>query len=180
MKKLILASLVVASATPMLAQAFDGTLNFTGNVTAGTCVVSSGDAQGTQAVRLNTVQASAFTAGNRVVSGGDFNVTLASCPASVSGIRLNFTDTTNVDSSTGNLRNRSTSAAPSNVQIGLRDRGAATEIVLGTATSRTASVSTDAAGSATIPLTAVYAAVGAGAVTAGPVASSVQFSINYN
>lgn len=178
MKKLILASLVAASATPMLAQAFDGTLNFTGNVTAGTCVVSSGDAQGTQAVRLNTVQSNAFNTNTRVITGGDFNVSLTGCPTNGT-VRLNFTDTTNVDSSTGNLMNRANSAAPSNVQIGLRNRGAATQIALGTATSQTAAVNINS-GNATIPLTAVYAAVGTSTVTAGPVASSVQFSINYN
>lgn len=179
MKKSILASLLIAGATPMLARAFDGALNFTGNVSTGTCLVSSGDANGIQAVRLNTVQASAFNASTRIISGGDFSVTLRNCPDIANTVRLNFTDTVNVDRGTGHLLNRSTSAAPSNVQVGLRNRGESTQIVLGTATSHTANVATRA-GNVTIPLTAVYVAVGDGAVTAGPVASSVQFSFNYN
>lgn len=188
MKKLIFASLLAVGTMPILAQAADGTLNFTGRVTNTTCVIRSGDADGVQTVRLNPVDASAFNA-TRTVLGAEFEVRLTNCPIvsptdsqGTARILLRFSDATNADPRTGNLINRSANAARSNVQIGLsHDRGNADirKLPLGSPLAQTESIASSRTGSVTFHLRADYIAVGTDAVTPGAVSTSIQFDIRY-
>lgn len=175
MKKVIIASLLAASIAPVFAQAADGTLSFTGNVIANTCTPSGG-AGSTQTVVMKDVQtASLSTAGDHAL-GKDFAVQLTNCGSTAKNVRLEFTNTTGVDTVTGRMTNTGTAA---NVQVALRaSEASTTDLMLGSAGAVTPTVSTDTSGNATIPLWAFYVANG-GAAGAGTVKSQVQFNIGY-
>lgn len=177
MKKIILASLLAAAISPAIAQAADGTISFTGNVTAVTCTLTSGTS-GTQTVVMPDVSTATLkepgdTAGLRV-----FNVTLGNCGNTVRSVRLDFGNApaASVDPATGNMIN--TARTGSNVQIALYDgSNATTPMRLGATSAFTTAVNSTTAGTASIPLAARYVATGQ--ASAGAVASSIAFTIAY-
>lgn len=176
MKKTIIASLFAIAISPALAQAADGMLSFTGNVTSTTCTLTSGT-NGTQTVAMPAVNVASLGRANEVAGLTTFNVTLGNCGSTARLVRLDFGDAgSTVDPTTGRLIN--TARTNSNVQIALLDgHTATTPMRLGTPAAQTSAVTT-ASGGASIPLAAQYVATG-GAATAGAVASSIQFTIAY-
>lgn len=175
MKKVFIASLLAATLVPAFAQAADGTLNFTGSVIANTCQPTAG-AGTTQTVTMSPVQTGSLSTAGDHALGAAFNVQLANCGATSKNVRLEFTNATGVDATTGRMTNTGTAA---NVQVALRASGTATtDLMLGSANAITPNVTSDTSGNATIPLWAFYVANG-GAAGAGSVVSSVQFNIGY-
>lgn len=176
MKNTFIASLVLAAAIPGYAAAADGTINFTGAVQATTCQLASG-ANSAMAVVMPTVNTAALAKAGDTAGATNFNVVLSNCGANTGAVRLQFTDTTNVDINTGRLNNTASASSATNVQIALRDGpNASTNLRLGTASAQTTPVGINNGG-ATIPMSSIYVATGA--ATAGAVQSSVQFSIAY-
>lgn len=177
MKKVIIASLFAASLAPAFSHAADGTLSFTGTVQANTCALSTGT---TQSVPLQTVQVGSLASDGQQSIGKNFNVELKSCGDTAKPVRLEFLDTTNVNTGTGRLKNTATgTGAATNVEIALRaSQTETTNMKLGTPSAVTATVQSKADGTAVIPMSAVYVATG-GQATTGSVSTSVQFTIGY-
>lgn len=127
MKKNFFYLLLVSSLSlPFMAnaEAFDGTVNFTGKIVDSTCVVSS-DSK-TIAVQLPTISKSSFTAVGDVRGKTPFDIKLTNCPATVSLNGTNFTkvkayfhaDPAKVNEQ-GRIKNQTTGG--SNVDIQIKD-----------------------------------------------------------
>lgn len=172
MKKVFAASLLFGALSPVFAES----LTFNGTVGTTTCTLTS------STIALQNVQlASLASAGNQAV-GKNFNVDLSNCGSTSIPVRLEFTDATNVDATSGRLNNTATGTtanpAATNVQIALRaSQTETTNMKLGTPSAVSATVQTKIDGTASIPMAAVYYATGA--ATAGPVSSSTQVTIGY-
>ena len=81
MKKIALISAIISLCTLNAANAADGVINFTGNITGTACVVDPSAIA--QPVDLGTVATSAFSGGSGAAAAPSrFNIVLKSCPAS--------------------------------------------------------------------------------------------------
>ncbi|WP_233840802.1 hypothetical protein [Dyella sp. 2HG41-7] len=177
MKKTLMTAAVIAgfgiaafASTSALA-ASTGTINFSGKVFADTCTVN---VNGGSTVTLPPVMVSAFGgAANTVAGATNFNVALTGCDTNISTAQMAFSGT-NVDTTSGNLKNSLTSNN-SNVEIQLLS-GAS---VVNTNTQANAPKITLTSGAGTAALTAQYIST-ATTTTAGLVTSSVNFTLTYN
>jgi major type 1 subunit fimbrin (pilin) len=174
-KTLLSAALVAVIATaafaPTAQAANSGTINFTGKVLADTCTVG---VNGGATVALPTVVTAAFGSTVGTTAGATpFTVALSGCDSNTTKANMAFTAGTNVDASTGNLKNATGGGA--NVQIQLLN---STSQVINTATNVNSPVINVTAGEGTTQLTAQYIST-ATATTAGLVTSTVGFTLTY-
>lgn len=192
-RTMIAASIGVAMALPLSGQASDGTINFTGAVTASTCSVNvNGAGSNTGGVTLPTVDAASVggASGAGISTGTFFNVALTGCTtandiggAAPTHVQIYFEAGPNVDEATGGLINTASSGG-SNVEVKLYNASGSsvvgTQILPGTATQPpTLSATADS----TQWFYATYSGSGLAAgvqVTAGVVNTSVTFSLVYN
>jgi major type 1 subunit fimbrin (pilin) len=198
---MLVAGISTAMALPLSSQASDGTITFTGAVTANTCTVVVNGTTADATVALPTVSmaaltnaaASGATAAKTTAAGTFFNMTVSACPAvpvgditphaTPSTVRIYFEAGPNVDVLTGGLINTLTG---SNVEVNLYNASSAsivtTQIMPGTNTGLPAAQNLVALN--TTPGTqyfyAGYSTAGANlAATAGAVSTSVTYSLIY-
>lgn len=169
----LIASFSIAALAPLSAQAAStGTINFTGKVLADTCVINvNGSASNT--VALPTVMTAAFGSTVGTTAGATpFTISLTGCDTNTSTAQMAFGGT-NVDSTTGNLKNATSGG--SNVQIQLLNSSSA---AINTSTQANAPTIAVTSGTGSASLTAQYIST-ATATTAGLVTSSVGFTLTY-
>lgn len=199
---MLMAGISTAMALPLVSQASDGTITFTGAVTANTCSVSvnSGAANATggpadatvalptvSTVALTNAVASGATAAKTTAAGTFFSMTVSGCTATPlndfgagapTTVAIYFEAGPNVDSLTGGLIN----ASGSNVEVNLYNASAAsivgTQIMPGTTTHQPAAQAMGSAGKQWFY--AGYSTLGHNAAaTAGAVSTSVTYSLTY-
>ncbi|HEV2703305.1 MAG TPA: hypothetical protein VGV09_16885 [Steroidobacteraceae bacterium] len=193
-RALLAAGVATAMALPLSSQASDGTITFTGAVTANTCTVSVNGAGNTTTVALPTVSTSALTATapRTTAAGTFFNMAVSSCTATPlsdfggsapTTVQIYFEAGPHVDETTGGLIN--VAASGSNVEVNLYNASNAavvgTQIKPGTSgvgSNQPATQLMSAGG--TQWFYAGYSTAGAGiAATAGAVSTTVTYSLIY-
>ena len=155
------------------AAASDGTVNFTGTIESQTCTVSLNGGSSTGTVTLPTVAKSVLATAGQTAGATRFTIDLSDCSTETGNVYAYFEQSANVNTN-GRLNN---TGAATNVDLQLLD-SANNALNLGStdqSTSPTTAALTD--GAATLTYSAQYYATGAS--TAGTVASSVTYSINY-
>ncbi|HTB65646.1 MAG TPA: hypothetical protein VK727_05415 [Steroidobacteraceae bacterium] len=200
-RALAAAGIATAMALPLSTQASDGTITFTGAVTASTCTLQvNGAGTGNGAVTLPTVDTSALTnaaAPTKTAAGTFFSVGLTNCtaatdllpgPTAPTHVAIYFEAGPNVDVQTGGLINSGTS----NVEVNLYNASNATvvttQIKPGTSTNTTSYATPLTLTSYTSTTGALQwfyagystAANGGNAASAGSVSTSVTYSLVYN
>ena len=113
-KKLLVAALSVSAFSAV--HAADGTINFTGKVTADTCTVNNPTSGTSLNVILPPVSTKSLAGAGTVAGRTPFAITLSACKGTE--VNASFAIGTDVDSVTGRLKNTAATAAP-NVQIQL-------------------------------------------------------------
>lgn len=169
-----LALFVAAIGLSTAALAADGTVNFTGKVTAQTCTVADGSKDKT--VTLPTVPTSALASSGTTAGDTAFTLQLTDCSAG--DVYTYFLPGANVLAN-GNLKNTAGTSAATNVEIALYNADNS-KILLGqpAASQNSKPVNLSAGGQdASMNYVAKYFATGVS--TAGDVASSVDFNIAY-
>jgi major type 1 subunit fimbrin (pilin) len=174
MKSFIVVAATAAAAfmSPAIAMAHDGTIFFTGEVTAPTCTYVSPD--GYQSVALPKVSATALKRSGDVAGQTPFTVALKDCSDVGAKVAIHL-DAIAFDPDWGTLQNTAPEASGAKkVTVALSDGRTGDFISVPGAS---ASVEQQTDGTAVIPLMASYMATGQ--ATAGAVTSSVNFSIIY-
>lgn len=173
LKALVALLVAVSSLLGMdAAQAADGTITFTGSIVATSCVITGG---GNLTVTMPPVDASALSTAGKTATPTQFNIAMTGCPATTS-LHALFEIGTNVDTTTGNLKNTGTAT---NVQISLLNSAlAAINIATQANNGAGTGLTTTTAGAYTLSYYAQYIATGTAG--AGTVASSVTYSLVYN
>ncbi len=194
-RAMIVAGITTAMALPVASQASDGTITFTGAVTANTCTVDVNGAGAANAtVHLPTVSTAALTnaATKTTAAGTFFNMAVSACtgtPLNDFGggapttVQIYFEAGPNVDEVTGGLINTVTG---SNVEVNLYNASAAsivgTQIKPGTQTNQPGTQLMSAGGTqwfyAGYSTTGTNGLAGA-AATAGAVTTSITYSLVY-
>jgi major type 1 subunit fimbrin (pilin) len=166
-------TLAILTATAMgTAQASDGTINITGNITATTCKINGASSPVTVSVALPTVSTTALTATGMTAAPTPFTLALTGCTAGATAKTL-FELGPNVDTATGNLKNATGTAT--NVEVAILNSTDAVIDIRNNTNSQTVNLVSSAA---TMSYYAEYIATGA--ATSGTVATSVTFSMSYN
>lgn len=174
-KTLLSAALIAACGVAALASAparaaSTGTISFSGKVLADTCTIT---VNGGSTLTLSAVMTSAFgsTVGTTV---GDtmFSVVLSDCSTNTVGAQMAFSGS-NIDNTSGDLTN--TASDGSNVRIRLLN---SSNQVINAKTGTNAPWIAVANGSGSTQMTAQYIST-ATVTTAGPVTSSVNFTLTY-
>ena len=172
MKKIILAASALALGS-VAAHAADGTVTINGMVTDQTCEVNANSKDIT--VTLPTVGVGSLAEAGVTAGRTPFTINLENCKAGE--VSAFFETGGNVDAASGRLNN---TGEAENVQVQLLSDSSAVIPVLANATqadvTTTATVAQDG-GSAALNYYAEYYATGA--AEAGSVATSVQYTINY-
>jgi major type 1 subunit fimbrin (pilin) len=193
-RAMLAAGIATTMALPLTGQASDGTITFTGAVTASTCTLSvnGGANAGTATVALPTVDRAALTGtgAGTTAAGTFFSVGVTGCtgvadigsgtPAAPTSVAIYFEAGPNVDEATGGLINTVTG---SNVEVNLYNASGATivgsQIFPGTPTHQPAALTIALGG--TQWFYAGYSTAGAAAAaTAGAVSTSITYSLVYN
>jgi len=194
-RALIAAGITTAMVLPLSGQASDGTITFTGAVTANTCTVSVNASGANATVAFPTVSTAALTnasAPKTTAAGTFFNMAVSACTATpiadINGaapttVAIYFEAGPNVDEVTGGLIN---TVAGSNVEVRLYNASAAaivgTQIKPGTQTNQPLAQAIGTGG--TQWFYAGYSTAGTNglagaAATAGAVNTSVTYSLIY-
>jgi major type 1 subunit fimbrin (pilin) len=196
-RAMIAAGIATATVLPLAGEASDGTITFTGAVTASTCTVNvNGSGSNNATVALPVVDTSALTGtatAQSTAAGTFFNVAMSNCTAAAdigdpaaapTTVAIYFEAGGTVDEATGGLINTATGG--SNVEVKLFNASGSTvvgtQIMPGTATNQPTAVtiSTITAASETQWFYAGYATLGTTAATAGAVNTYVTYSMVYN
>ncbi len=193
-RAMIAAGIATAMGLPLSGQASDGTITFTGAVTANTCTVSVNASGANATVALPTVSTSALTnvATKTTAAGTFFNMAVSACTATplldIAGaapttVKIYFEAGPNVDEVTGGLIN---TVVGSNVEVNLYNASAAsivgTQIKPGTPTAQPLTQAIGVGG--TQWFYAGYSTAGTNglagaAATAGAVSTSITYSLVY-
>jgi major type 1 subunit fimbrin (pilin) len=192
-RAMMAAGIATAMALPLSSQASDGTITFTGGVTANTCTVSVNASGADATVVLPIVSTSALTnaATKTTASGTFFNMAVTACTAThldIAGaapttVQIYFEAGPNVDEVTGGLIN---AVGGSNVEVNLYNASAAsvvgTQIMPGTNTNKPPTLAIGSGG--TQWFYAGYSTAGTNglagaAATAGVVNTSITYSLIY-
>ena len=187
------AGITVALAAPMSGLASDGTITFTGAVTASSCTIQvNGAGTGNGTVALPTVDTAALTNGAAKTKAGGtfFSIALSSCaavadigggPSAPTGVQIYFEAGPNVDQTTGGLIN---TVAGSNVEVNIYNASQATivgtQVKPGTNTNQPTVQTIGSEGTQWFYAGYSTAANGGTAATAGAVSTSVTYSLIYN
>lgn len=172
-KKLIALSLLAASASVSTANAADGTINFTGNITDQACTVSTSSAS--QTVALGTISASSFGAAGATSAPTSFDIVLTSCPPALTSASVKFDGATNAANSNLLAITGGTGVA-TGVGIALYESNNSTLIPVASASAAKALSSTN---DTTLTYIAKYMSTAA-SVTAGTANAVSDFTIAYN
>ncbi|MFJ9452758.1 MULTISPECIES: fimbrial protein [unclassified Herbaspirillum] len=193
MKKIILSSLLVIAAAPVLSQAADGTITFNGNVTGQTCSISGNGGTKDFTVKLDSAPTSALAGKGQtaVVRNDTIRFVLTGCtnngatPAANGAVRVRFDGGPTVNPTTHRLINTTGANFATNVEIGLinsdfsdiniggdQNTGGNPYIPITGDTSATPST-----GTATVVYGTKYVATGI--ATRGQVVTTVQYSLDF-
>ena len=174
MKKTLQSLLITSAlAASMSAFAVDGTVNFTGEVTAQTCRFDGATGAATKNVTLPKVSTSALSTVGQVAGRTKITFALSQCSEDT-GVSVRFEPGPTVSAATGNLLNQTSGGSNAQIQLLNSDFG------IINASTNTGHITTNIAqGNATLTYYAQYVAATA-AATAGIVSSSVQYSLAYN
>ncbi|QOY72408.1 fimbrial protein [Pseudomonas sp. OST1909] len=166
-----LASIFVMSG----AHAADGTINFTGELTAQTCTSTVNGTTSVPTVTLPKLSTASLASAGATAGSTNFTIELSKCTGTIATAAAIFEAGTGVDPVTKNLVNTGTAK---NVQFQLLD-SAGKVIRAGDTASQVSNTTRTAmsAGTAVLPYAVQY--VASGASTAGTVVGSVTYSINY-
>jgi major type 1 subunit fimbrin (pilin) len=189
----VAAGVATAMALPMSGMASDGTITFTGAVTASSCTIKINNAgTGNGTVALPTVDTAALTNGaaRTTAAGTFFSVGLSACsaatdigggPSAPTTVQIYFEAGPNVDQATGGLIN---TVAGSNVEVNLYNASNATiigtQIKPGTGTNQPVAQTIGAEGTQWFYAGYSTAANGGQVATAGAVSTSITYSLIYN
>ncbi|HGF6561725.1 type 1 fimbrial protein [Providencia sp. PROV188] len=169
MKKSLLVLLVTSSISASV-MAENGVITFNGEITATTCDISSSEGSKDFTVTLPKVSTTALANAGDIAGVTQFDLLLSNCTSNVA-VAANFENTTNTDTSNGNLN---PTQGPAGVQIRLADAAGTQAVVNGGVAGQTTIVS----GSATLPFQAYYFAK-TPVTNAGVVVAQVNYSITY-
>ncbi len=194
-RAMIVAGISTAMALPLSSQASDGTITFTGAVTANTCTISVTSNGVTTAspnatVALPTVSTGALTnaATKTTAAGTFFNIALTGCTAvadiggntAPASVGVYFEAGPNVDTLTGGLIN---AAGTSNVEVNLYLASKAavvtTQVTPGSSVAQAPVITLPGTGTQYFYAGYSTAASGGAAATAGSVSTSVTYSLVY-
>lgn len=174
-KLLSVLALAAAALASQHAMAADGTITFTGSITASTCTINGGTKD--FAVPMPTVPATSLATAGAPSGTTPFTIALTSCTPVTGTVHTYFESGVTTDTATGNLKLDAGGAT--NVQIQLANASDGSSIKAGFAdasqNSKTAALT---AGAGTLQYVARYVAVN-GAAVAGPANSSVKYTISY-
>ncbi|WP_254865947.1 fimbrial protein [Pseudomonas fluorescens] len=159
-----------------VAQASDGTLNFTGALTAPTCTSSVNGVANVTSIALPRVAASSLAFAGTIAGATNFTIELSNCDDSIATAAVNFEAGPGVDPTTFNIRNTATAGAATNVQLRLRN-AAGNTLRAGSATQTNNARTPLTDGAAVLRYSVEYFA--SAAATAGAVVGSVTYAINY-
>jgi major type 1 subunit fimbrin (pilin) len=177
MKTTLLSAAVFAgvAAVSQLASAADGTITFTGQITAQTCTINGGGAASNFSVTLPTVSSSSLAAAGQTAGRTPFTIALTNCTPATGNVHTFFEAGPTTDATTGHLI--VTAGGATNVQIDLLNSDA-TDIKAGFAdTAQNSKPVAITTGAATLNYFAQYIATGA--ATAGAANSSVMYTMAY-
>jgi major type 1 subunit fimbrin (pilin) len=178
-KQLALAVATMLSVGMGAAHAADGTINFTGTVTADTCTVSVND-QTNPTLNLGTVNTADLAAQGDTGPAANFNLNLTSCPNTVTAASVTFSGNQDAGLDTAFSNEAGAADAAQNVGVQLYDASNATvapDAAVDVSSYLTPN-SDNTAESATIPFSARMIAV-ADAATAGSLVSHADYTISY-
>lgn len=170
----LLAAITASLATNAVQAATTGTLNFRGQVNAGTCNLAAGDV--TRTITLPTIKISDFD-GTTYTGAQEFDIS-ADCESDIKNVLFLFTGSP----STGNAALFANTGTSGGIGLWLTHRTPALVTIPanGTPAQRTRTIAT-VNKKAVLPLTAQYAkTVATGGVTQGTLVSAVTVSITYN
>lgn len=157
------------------ADAADGTITFSGKVTAQTCTISGNGGTNNFTVALPAVSAASLATTGATAGRTPFNIALSGCTPNSGTVHTFFEQGPTIDTTTGNLL--VSAGGASNVEIQLQNSDFSS-IALNKADAAQNSKSVAiSAGKATLNYYAQYIATGA--ATAGGADSSVMYTMSY-
>lgn len=172
---LLLAATLVASSAA--ASAADGTINFEGEVTTNTCIVTPNLDGAT--IKLASVNEAAFSAVGATTARTKFDIRVTSCGTGVNTARAFFEANSDlVDYTTNSLKNRDTSTDKAS-GVGFALFEGDQRIVIGQFEGHGTTSRDIVAGGVVLPYEVAYVQT-AEDVAAGKVNGQVQFSVHYN
>lgn len=115
-------ALTCAILSPLSAQAFDGTITFEGNITNGTCAVSTSAGATDMTVTMPITPSSALAKAGSASQAVSFSINLSNCSADMRNIISAYFQSPNTNAATGNLKNTAVSGAASNVEVQILDK----------------------------------------------------------
>ncbi len=172
-KSLIAAALLTGSAFASMANAADGTINFTGNIIDVACNITASTA--TQTVAMGTVVSSSLNTVGATSAPTRFKIELTGCPATVTRATIKFDGQANPDDP-NLLVLTSAAGVATGVGIGLYEQDSTTMLPIGTPS---ASKTLSTADSTTFEFIAKYVATNA-TVVAGSANAVSDFTVAYN
>jgi major type 1 subunit fimbrin (pilin) len=155
------------------ANAADGTISFTGSVTAAACTVNTQTA--TQSVDLGSINSAGFTSVGTVAGATRFDITLASCPNTITKTSVKFDGTP--DATDSRLLALTSGQTATGLGVAIYESNGTTLIPM-----QTASASKDLeedATTTTMTFIAKYMSTGE-KVEAGTAGASTSFTVGYN
>ncbi|AJZ89330.1 Long polar fimbria protein A [Beauveria bassiana D1-5] len=171
-KNIIALAILAGSAVGSVAQAADGTINFTGTITDTACTVST--ATKNQTVPLGTVSRTAFAAAGDTAAPTKFSIVLQNCPTTVSNANIRFDGP--IDSANSNLLALTAGTGiATGVGVGIYEQDAHTLIPIATPSATKALSSTV---DTQFDFIAKYVSTSA-TVTQGPANAATNFTISY-
>lgn len=196
-RAMVVAGIATAMTLPMSGLASDGTITFTGAVTASTCTLSVNGASnnGTATVTLPTVDTAALTGTTpkTTAAGTFFSIGVSACnavadiglgtPAAPTHVAIYFEAGPSVDQATGGLIN-TTGAGYSNVEVKLYNASGSTvvgtQIMPGTGTNQPTTLAIGSGGTQWFYAGYATSGAGVGGATAGAVSTQVTYSLIYS
>ncbi|CAB3644419.1 MAG: type 1 fimbrial protein [Achromobacter sp.] len=167
--------LAVGALASQSAFAVDGTITFNGSITDTTCKINGQD-NGDFTVTLPSVSKTRLANPGATAGPTAFSISLTNCTGSATKVSTYFEPGSTVRPN-GNLKNTAAGGA-ANVEVQLLNKGDNTPIVVGAAAAAQNSAPVNlTGGSATLSYVAQYFA--AGAVDAGPVTTTVTYTLAY-
>ncbi|PFH11522.1 major type 1 subunit fimbrin (pilin) [Collimonas sp. PA-H2] len=176
-RKSIIAILLTGSAFGSIANAADGTINFTGNITTVACTVDPTSGVTPNPVLLGNVSTTAFPIFGSSAAPTMFSITLSACPATVTTARAKFDGPT----AAGNpnllaLTGAGSPGVATFVGIGIYEQDSSTLIPIGALSAPVPVL----AANPTTPMNFIAKYVSTGTVTEGTANATSAFTISYN
>ncbi len=179
-KQALIVALLATIGFAGAAQAADGTVKFTGELTDVTCSVQNGTGpQNEIDVTLPTLSVTALTGAGEVAGATGFNIKVGG-PGCTEGQRVSVhfeSASPAIDAASGNLNIAKGAGQATNVQVQIADANNS-NAPINLFTNTNSNPLQISGGSVVLPFTAQYVATGA--ATPGAVSTEVQYSISYN